>query len=260
MRFSQLLLSALLFQAALTAPVQNVTNVRRTAYAILHYDDDVWGSVVFHQWSKGTPVIISLLFQNINIQAGQRVDYAIHEEPVHYDRYEESELCSATSLKSVLKVEGETVGNLAQRHRMATASRFSDVLYDDRLSLFQDRPGYIVGKSFVVRQGMTTADHRCATIYMSDLESQRPGAVPCELKRYADCLVGANGMTTKCVFKPCIGFRRHWGVVDRNTLMCKQIFSSFPKVSQVLEKREGLVDCVHGRHTLLKPIGVNAAL
>lgn len=235
-------------------------STRRTAYAILHYDDDIWGSVVFHQWSKTTPVIISLLFQNIKIQAGQKVGFAIHDEPVHYDQFSESKLCAPASLKSVLNVDGIDIGHVSQRHRMITTRRFSDVMYDEKLSLFEDNKANIIGKSFVIRQGGDVAQHRCATIYLSKLESQRPGAVPCELRRYPDCLVGAHGVWDKCVFKPCIGFRRFWGTVDRNTLMCKQVFNSFPKLSQKIVTRKGLVKCVHGNHTLLKPIGLDAEL
>lgn len=233
---------------------------RRTAYAILNYDDDIWGSAVFHQWSKTTPVIISILFQNIKIQPGQKISFAIHNEPVHYDKYSDAQLCAPSSLKSVVNVDGMDVGHLSQRHRMITTQRFSDVMYDEKLSLFEDSKANIVGKSFVIRQGGSVAHHRCATIYLSKLESQRPGAVPCKLRRYPDCLEGANGVWDKCVFKPCIGFERFWGTVDRNTLMCKQVFSLFPKLLEKNVKREGLVRCIHGNHTLLRPIGIDTEL
>lgn len=38
---------------------------RRTAVAVLQEEDGVWGSVVFHQWSRDGPVFLSALLQNI---------------------------------------------------------------------------------------------------------------------------------------------------------------------------------------------------
>lgn len=39
----------------------------RTAAAFIHEDDGMYGSVVFHQWSPWSPVVISLLFNNIKV-------------------------------------------------------------------------------------------------------------------------------------------------------------------------------------------------
>lgn len=50
---------------------QNLTagySDRRTASAVIYDDDGVWGSVVFHQSTNDAPVIIGLLFQNINVR------------------------------------------------------------------------------------------------------------------------------------------------------------------------------------------------
>lgn len=39
----------------------------RTAHAVIHFDDDVWGSAIFHQWHPDGPVVVSMLFQNIKV-------------------------------------------------------------------------------------------------------------------------------------------------------------------------------------------------
>lgn len=177
---------------------------------------------------------------------------------MHYDLHNADELCGAPALKGVLqnkKSKVKSIGQLSQRHKRMTGSRFSDVVYDRELSLYPGEDGYIVGRSFVIRQGDSSKDYRCATIYMSNLESQRPGAVPCERVEYADCLEGAVDTLTKCVYKPCAGYRQFWGVVGKTTTMCRQVTQVYPMLTGE-KKMEGLVDCVHGQHTLLEPIGV----
>lgn len=188
------------------------------------------------------------------------IDYAIHDEPVHYDMYNRSQICSAKALRSVVRLNNEDVGNLAKRHRPMRGSRFSEVVYDKKLSLFEDSPGNIVGKSFVVRQGDSEAEHQCATIYLSRLESQRPGAVPCEFATYSDCLVGAVNSNDTCVFNACFGFRQYWGTVDENTLMCKQVTMNYPKATVPIVERKGVVPCAYGNYSLLKPMEIDSEL
>lgn len=188
------------------------------------------------------------------------IDYAIHNEPVHYDMYNKSQLCSAEALHSVMRNGDKEIGNLGKRHRPMYGNRFSEVVYDKELSLFEDSPGYIVGKSFVVRQGDSDDDHQCATIYMSRLESQRPGAVPCEFATYSDCLVGAVNSNDTCVFSACFGFRQYWGPVDEKTLMCKQVTVNYPKATTPIVERKGVVPCAYGTYTLLKPMKIDSEL
>lgn len=40
---------------------------RKTASAIIHEEDGMWGSIVFHQWKKQSAVVISLLLRNIKV-------------------------------------------------------------------------------------------------------------------------------------------------------------------------------------------------
>lgn len=168
--------------------------------------------------------------------------------------FERSQLCSGKALRSTLQSEDGEIGDLGGRHKMMHGDEFSAVIYDRSLSLFEGSPGYIVGKSFVVRQGDSESDHRCATIYMSSLDSLRPGAIPCEFATYSDCLVGAVNSNDTCVFSSCYGFRQYWGHVDHNTLMCKPVVAEYPKSNSPIVKREGVVPCSYGKYTLLKPL------
>lgn len=233
---------------------------RRTAFAVLYEEDDIWGSIVFHQWSNDTPLIISVLFNNINNDSGDYMNYAIHEEPVHYNLHNKSELCTHTALKDIVSVDGEQIGDLGHRHLKMRGKRFANVEYDEKLSLYEGHPGYIIGKSFVVRQGTSEAHHRCATIYASDLQSQRPGAVPCEHMYYPDCLVGAVESNSTCVFRACDGYRQYWGTVNHSTIMCRQEVTYYPKPDKPLTSRSGTVDCTYGNFTLLRPITADTFL
>lgn len=193
----------------------------------------------------------------------QVIDYAIHESPVLYDKYDHdpSQMCTPSALKSVLKQGSNPIGALSSNHRPIVGQRHADVIYDYNIKLYEGMDNYVINKSFVIRQGDSGADHRCATIIPSNLGSQKAGAIPCEFQRYPDCLVGAVGNTKKCVFKPCVGFRQYWSdthFVNESTLMCKQAKEWYPKPNMPLPdsaQRVGTVDCTHGQHTLLTPIG-----
>lgn len=60
-------LMVLLLQLSVSASVVPSLSDRRTATAIIHDQDGIWGSVVFHQWSPKGPVIMSMLFQNMKV-------------------------------------------------------------------------------------------------------------------------------------------------------------------------------------------------
>lgn len=183
--------------------------------------------------------------------------------PVLYDKYNHnpSQMCTPSALQDVLKKGTFSVGALSLNHRPIVGKRHADVIYDYNIKLYEGMENYVINRSFVIRQGNSPSDYRCATILPSNLSSQRPGAIPCVFQRYPDCLVGAVGDTKKCVFKPCIGFRQYWSdshFVNESTLMCKQDVEWFPKPDTPLDEssqRVGTVDCTHGQHTLLTPIG-----
>lgn len=161
--------------------------------------------------------------------------------------------CGAEALKSVMRNGNRFSGELGTRHGMIISHRFAEVTYDWELSLYPGSPKNIIGKSFVIRQGNNEADYRCATIEFTSVHSQRPGAVPCEMVQYADCLVGTARQDI-CVYRPCVGYRQYWGSIDSNTRMCAQIFKMYPKRLRAGATTEGVVTCMHGNHTLLKPI------
>lgn len=187
------------------------------------------------------------------ISNNQRVDWKIHEEPVHYDRFSPPDRCGPRALKSVMRHGHRSVGELGAKHGMITASRFADVLYDWDISLYEGAETNVIGKSFVIRQGANEADYKCATIQSTSLNSFRPGVVPCEMMHYTDCLVG-TAKDEVCVYRPCVGYRQYWGTVDDTTTLCSQHEEVFPKANEEPAVKEGVVSCKHGKHTSLKPV------
>lgn len=187
------------------------------------------------------------------------INYQIWEEPVHYDWYKKEERCSAKALKTVMRVGGSDVGNLGMRHRLMTSSRFAEVVYDKKLSLYDGEEHNIIGKTFVVQQGSNESDYRCATIYETTLHSLRPGAIPCEVGHYSDCVLGTSSNDT-CVLKDCYGYKQYWGEINDNTVMCMQVHEVYPKRLDDAKRADGLVRCRHGNHTLLRPLDTKARL
>eukprot|EP00178_Gracilaria_changii_P022053 TRINITY_DN65328_c0_g1_i1.p1 TRINITY_DN65328_c0_g1~~TRINITY_DN65328_c0_g1_i1.p1 ORF type:complete len:328 (+),score=20.41 TRINITY_DN65328_c0_g1_i1:148-1131(+) len=253
-----------------------------TAAAVIHEQDGTWGSVVFHQWKRTTPVVISMLFQNLKVSCVRLVgktcfvtltsffphsqiygtapvNYQLWDEPVHYDWYSRAERCSPKALKSLMKVNGSGVGDLGMRHRLMSSDRFAEVVYDKKLSLYEDEPHNIIGKTFVIQQGADESSYSCATIYASKLHSQRPGAIPCEVKQYPDCVVGATE-DGKCTLRSCYGYRQYWGLIDDKTLMCAQVREVYPTRVEGSASADGLFPCKYGNHTLLTPIDSKAHL
>ncbi|KAI0566230.1 Superoxide dismutase-like copper/zinc binding [Gracilaria domingensis] len=224
-----------------------------TAAAIIHEEDGTWGSVVFHQWTRTTPVVISMLFQNLKLQGMVPVNYQIWDEPVHYNWYSREERCGTKALKAIMSVNGSWVGDLGMRHRLMTSHRFAEVVYDKKLSLYKDEHHSIIGKTFVIQQGAGESSYSCATILASKLHSQRPGAIPCEVKEYSDCVVGSNE-DGKCTLRSCYGYRQYWGLIDENTQMCAQSREVYPKRLGGTSSAEGVFPCKYGNHTLLRPI------
>eukprot|EP00737_Agarophyton_chilense_P003506 gb/GEZJ01004123.1/.p1 GENE.gb/GEZJ01004123.1/~~gb/GEZJ01004123.1/.p1 ORF type:complete len:261 (-),score=23.17 gb/GEZJ01004123.1/:182-964(-) len=230
-----------------------------TATAVIHEDDGTWGSVVFHQWTRTSPVVISMLFRNLKIYDKFPVNYQLWDEPVHYDWYSRQERCGSKALKTMMNVNGSEVGDLGMRHRLMTSDRFAEVVYDKKLSLYEGVKRSIIGKTFVIKQGADESSYSCATIYASRLHSQRPGAIPCEIKQYSDCVVGTaeDGM---CTLKSCYGYRQYWGVIDEKTEMCAQIRDMYPKRLERSGETNGVFSCKYGNHTLLRPIDSKAHL
>lgn len=222
----------------------------KTAVAVLHEDDGVYGSVVFHQYSASSPLFISALLRDVRVRSAGGADWAVHAEPVHYGLHARGALCGAASLRGVLRAGGRAVGALGDKHGRMRAPRFAQDVHDWDLTLFGGGGGArdVVNRSLVVRAGDVDA---CATIVETRVHRVRPGGVPCERVRYADCLV-ATGRDGACVLRACEGWRRKWGVITEETRWCGRKWERFPKRDG--GGREGVVPCVMGRHSLLRPI------
>lgn len=198
---------------------------------------------------------LSLCGNSIFVQQivpNQRIDWSIHEEPVHYEQYAAHRRCGTDALGSILKVNNTPVGHLGLRHGRIFSSHFSREVYDRRLSLYEGWAHSIVNRSLAIRQGDGEADFRCATIQLTEVDWE-PGLVPCERVRYADCLVGTRREAV-CVFRACEGYRVYWGRVPEGTLFCEQGVEKFPKAVGAVGRKEGVVECLHGFHTLLRPV------
>ncbi|CAN8070719.1 unnamed protein product [Agarophyton chilense] len=183
-----------------------------------------------------------MLFRNLKIYDKFPVNYQLWDEPVHYDWYSRQERCGSKALKTMMNVNGSEVGDLGMRHRLMTSDRFAEVVYDKKLSLYEGVKRSIIGKTFVIKQGADESSYSCATIYASRLHSQRPGAIPCEIKQYSDCVVGTaeDGM---CTLKSCYGYRQYWGVIDEKTEMCAQIRDMYPKRLERSGETNGVFSC-----------------
>lgn len=175
---------------------------------------------------------------------------------MHYDnsdKLDKEKRCTSSALGDALKANGVPVGDLGTRHRMMRGPTSGDVLHDYRLSLFEGEPGYILGKSFVIEQGNSEGDWRCATVYPAAEVDVPSGLVPCVKHDYADCLVGSLGSPGRCVFTNCEGYAQNWTtVLDTKTDFCRQVAEVYPKMEDESVAREGEVDCALGKHTLLK--------
>lgn len=183
----------------------------------------------------------------------QRVDWGIHEEPVDYESYPPHRRCGTYALGSVLTVSNASIGQLGLRHGRMSVPRFAKVMYDWELSLYEDSRHSILDRSLAIRQGSGEADFRCATIQLTGRHDWKPGSVPCERVRYADCLVG-TAQEDVCVFRACEGYRVYWGRLGEKTQFCEQETERFPKAVEMIGKPKGVVRCRHGRHTLLRPV------
>lgn len=273
-----LLISAfiLLCRSTSAVPYKHDYSKMRSAIAVFYTDDGLWGSVAFHQFTHESPVAVEVLLQNVDTRgddAEQPIHLTIHQEPVHFDRDldQPAKQCTLDKLESLLPGMTGPVGNLSERHnaiipRSLSSRQYSFNTHDYNLTLFEGYPGYIINKSLRITQGPSWLEHKCSTIEISNMHYQRAGHVPCEWAAYSDCLVGAAKSNDKsndtCVFATCVGVRRMWQKRDDkgelipfndDTMLCKQIFSVYPKPLDPSVTRSGIVPCQYASHSLLYP-------
>ena len=236
---------------SLSAPIPAVSGVR-TASAVIYEEDGIWGSIVFRQNARGGPVMISANFRDIS-HMGEGIDYEIRSEPVHYDWYAREKRCGDDALKEVLSTSGKQIGRLVRAGRMdgMNGETFAQTVFDKEISLFEEDDGYVVGRSFVVRQGGRESRFACSTILRTETELPA-GLVPCVKKRYEKCLVGTE-KKEECEYRSCEGFERFWGSVDHTTAFCSVVRQVYPKASGAATGER--VGCSYGSHSLLIPVG-----
>lgn len=175
---------------------------------------------------------------------------------MHYANPRETRCSSA--LKGRLVVQGKDIGSLGTKHGLMQGARFSTISYDSEISLFDEHPGNIIQRSFVIQHGEREADHVCATVYRTKYAQVLPGTVPCVLDHYPDCLVAVS--PGKCTRKACSGYRQHWGItkdnmaaINNNTLFCTLRYEVYPTTTSNDKLADGTLPCSLGRHGNLYP-------
>lgn len=249
---SYVLVAALLFAVTHGTPLNDGP---RIAVAWIYEHDGPWGSIVFKQASRRAPVQVQAYLRNVAAGPdGASVEWALHNEPVHYGTPTATR-CSVRALRGI-----SHGGSLHTKHGAISGGRLNTIAWDRELSLWDDEPGYVVQRSLAVRQGPGSEHHVCATVY-SVRTDVAPGAVPCEMATYDDCVVAVGA--GRCVSQKCQGLRQFWGVdkldykvsaVDASTRMCEQVYDFIPKITDRTLAADGTFACTLARYTTMRAL------
>lgn len=196
----------------------------RVAVAVINEPDGPWGSMVFKQVSRNSPVQVQVLLDNI--PAGVRT-WGIYNEPVHYDDGKEDMRCSNATLKGQMRG-----GAMHLKHGRLSGCKFSTIGWDADLSLFNS--------DSIVQKSVALEHKICATIYnIEDGRSIIPGSIPCVERTWSDCTVSIGG--GRCRKQECSGMQQLWDVAEgdyttlamgRNTPTCIRTAQETPVVEK----------------------------